>query len=541
MPALDIPAFAGLLPKADPHKLPSQNAVAAHNSRVRNGNLEAWSDTVPVDPAPVLDAGVIDAVFLYERSHWFSWANPVNAILSPIAQDDYARVYYTGDGKPKVTSNLIATGSNPKPAAAYDLGVPAPTQAITASVDNSADPDTDDYSDDETRYYFYTYVTEYGEEGPQGPASAAVEVAYPGAPVSLTVPIPATNTSNITHKRIYRSTSTGGGTDALLVATITLATTAYTDTKVSAELGLPLETASFDPPPEDMAGLVLGANGIAAAFAGNQALFCEPYLPYAWPLEYRQSTDHNIVAIAPTTSGFVFATEGYPWFFSGVSPDAITSRKIELAQACVSARSMVDMGAFVLYASPDGLVLISESDARVVTEELFTKREWQDFQPETIHAYLYEGQYVAFYGDTGGTGNGAGGFIYDPRTQVFTTIDTYATAGYVDLATDALYLVVDDALVQWDAASARKRYRWRSKVFRTPPVNFGFYRVFTEDPTRVGLRLFCDGRKVWEQPSLENLIGRLPGGKLCERWQVELFGTAPVERFMLGTDVEELG
>ena len=187
--------------------------------------------------AATLRAGLVKSIFLYEDIHWFSWNGDVSAIKSPIAQDSYARVYFTGDGVPKVTSNLIATGGDPKPVNAYDLGVQAPDALITVVVTPDAGADPDDFSDDETRFYVMTYVTEYGEEGPPGFPSAAVELASPSTDtVTLTLPTPATNTQNITLKRIYRTVTTGTSTEYFYVGDVTLATTVLVDSITDAQL-----------------------------------------------------------------------------------------------------------------------------------------------------------------------------------------------------------------------------------------------------------------------------------------------------------------
>lgn len=55
----------------------------------------------------------------------------------------------------------------------------------------------------------------------------------------------------------------------------------YQDTLLDKELGPVLETENFLMPPDEMIGLCLMANGIAAGFAGNQVMFSEAFLPYA--------------------------------------------------------------------------------------------------------------------------------------------------------------------------------------------------------------------------------------------------------------------
>ena len=108
-----------------------------------------------------------------------------------------------------------------------------------------------------------------------------------------------------------------------------IGTLTYVDAKDDAELAGALDTYDYLPPPDDMRGLCLMANGIAAGFAGNELLFSAAYLPYAWPEANRLTTEHDIVAIAATGAALVVGTKGYPYLCQGVTPSAITSTKIE--------------------------------------------------------------------------------------------------------------------------------------------------------------------------------------------------------------------
>ena len=119
-----------------------------------------------------------------------------------------------------------------------------------------------------------------------------------------------------------------------------------------------------------MRGLCLMANGIAAGFSGNTVLFSGAYLPYAWPNANRLTTEDDVVAICPAGTSLVVGTKGYPYVMTGVSPSSITSQKLNIQQACISKRSMVSVDGVVLYASPDGLVGVTESGASVATDKI---------------------------------------------------------------------------------------------------------------------------------------------------------------------------
>ena len=531
MAQIDLLQFRGEVPRAAVRKLPLEAAAQATNIRFNSGDLEAWRSLLPI--SATLRSGLVKSLFLYEDTHWFSWNGHVSAVKSPIAQDDFARVYYTGDGVPKVTSNLIATSGGPKPSNDYDLGVPAPEGTIDVAVTEVGDIDAADFSDDETRFYVYTFVTGYGEEGPPSMPSLAAELRHPATDsIVLTIPVPFANTQNITKKRLYRTVTTGDSTEYFYVGDVPLSQTSFTDKIKDTQLGGLLKTVDFDPPPANMQGMVSGENGIVAGFAGNEFIPSMANLPSAYPAGFRHAFEHDVVAIAATSTGFVVATEGYPHAIIGVTPGSLTSEKLEVKQACVSGPSLVDMGEFAIYASPDGLVAAGVGRAELITPDLFGQDEWAAFYPETIHAYYYEDLYIAFYGDTAGTGHGVGGFIYNPKTSDFVRLDFYATAGYNDLKTDSLYLVVNGQLNAWNRGLGLLTYYWKSKIFKGDATAFTCAKVYTVDPANVGVALLSNGVKILDRASLPSEAFRLPSVR-GEEWQVELTGTAPIHRFAM--------
>ena len=87
-------------------------------------------------------------------------------------------------------------------------------------------------------------------------------------------------------------------------------------------------------------------------------IFSEPNLPHAWPHEY--PIDFDIVGIATYGQYVAVLTTSFPYLFQGIDPAAMSSSKVNLPQACVSKRSIIETGNGVIYASPDGLVEIVE-------------------------------------------------------------------------------------------------------------------------------------------------------------------------------------
>ena len=360
--------------------------------------------------------------------------------------------------------------------------------------------------------YVYTFVSSYGEEGPPSPASTGV-TTDDNQTVTLsnleTAAGTSTGRSNSNLgtgavKRIYRS-NTGSNTTAFqFVKEVSIATTSTTDTLKNAELGeiIP-STFWISPPNEDeslypdgpMQGLTACANGVFAGFTGKRICFSEPFLPHAWPVTYRITLEDEIVAIGSTGNGVMVGTKGRPYLIVGTDPQAMSAIRLEAALACLKKESFVDMGAYVMYASPEGLVMAAGSDIRVITEGIISPTQWQSlYYPSTIRGFLWEGRYVGFYN----TGSGFGGFMFDPRGGANAFVNLTASAeirgGHTDPDTNELYLIIDDDIKQFQGdTSSFGTGIFKSKEFVLPkPTSMGFVKVEAE-AYPVTVKVYGDG------------------------------------------------
>lgn len=281
-------------------------------------------------------------------------------------------------------------------------------------------------------------------------------------------------------KRIYRTvTSTNTGAEFQYVATLAGNMTTFADTvsdEIVAAAGL-LPSAKWHMPPANLKGIIILPNGIAAGFTGNEIHFSEPFKPYAWPDDYRQSYDQDIVAIGITGTTLVGMTEGNPFTITGVDPVTMGGgmEKLAVAWPCLSKRSVASFAFGVAYAAPQGLVIIgAQSDT--VTKDLFTQREWSNLDPATFigatadnryyAGHLVDDSYLMFVIDKG-------------EAASFLNINQKITAIWTDPATGKLYVANDQKIYQWEGDLGTKlSYEWRSKRFLLPaPVNFGAAKI----------------------------------------------------------------
>lgn len=544
MAGFRLRAFRGTVPRLARRLLQPNQAQSAKNGRLFSGELRAFGGLTTVNtPTKV---GTKLSIYRWgavpgnaASGYWFHWTSDVNVARGPIAGDTLERTYWTGDGAyPKVTDASLATagGGTDYPNNHYRLGIPAPSAAPTVTVSGTPPSDT---SLNESRAYVYTYVSGWGEEGPPSPPSAVVTVG-PAQTAELSgMSVAPAGAYNITTKRIYRVVTSDAGSAYQFVASIAVATTTYNDTLATANLGEVLPSAEWVAPPDDLKGLVMLPNGVAAGFRGNELCFSVPYQPHAWPIGYRLTTDYPIVSLGYFDQSIVVTTVADPYLVTGIDPQSMSMSKLALNQACVSKRGTVSLGTGVIYPSPDGLVMVGMSGAHVITEGYLSRDEWQAFKPESIHGYQWNGRYVGFYN----TGAVQGAFIFDPRPDGdgWMPLDINATAGYSDPLTDTLYLQVGANIQSFDTSATKIAYQWRSPPLRTEhAANMGVAQVLALDYGNLTLKLYADGVLKHTRVVTGGDPFWLPGGYLAHDWEVDLTGTSAVESVALAEGMEEL-
>lgn len=510
MTAISVRNFSGVSPRTPARYLQDTQAQTAINCPAWLGSLVGIPGLTEVRSTAKTNP---KSIFKY-GNYWFEWLADTNIVRSPIAGDVEERVIWSDGVKPKKSNNMLAlTGGTSYPVAAYDLGVPRPTTALTALTSGSGS------GVPETRVYTTTFVTAWGEESQPADPSNGVDVMY-GQSVTLSgfATVPAGN-HNISKRRIYRSVSGTSSADYLFVAEIPAAQTSYSDAVLAEDLGEVLPSTSWATPPDTLSGLVSMPNGMMAGFSGRDVYYCEPFRPYAWPAEYIQTVDYPIVGLGVMDTTLAVLTTGVPYFLQGSHPDSTAMVKSDMHQACVSKRSIVSMLGSVFYASPDGLVRLTSGGSGVVTEQLFTKAQWQALSPATIHAYQWENKYVAFHG--------TGGFVFDPLSGSMVFHDIVATAGYNDLETDQLYLVASNKIWTWYTGAA-KSYVWKSKMFSLPTmVSFSCAQVEAESYP-VTFKFYADSVLKHTQTVTSRGVFRLPAGFQARDIEFEVSGSQEV-------------
>lgn len=400
----------------------------------------------------------------------------------------------------------------------------------------------------ESRVYTYTWVSTVAkrqfESGPAAP-SKAVDV-YDGQSVRLSKLQEATLTGDdyivdklykVTSRRIYRSVN---GV-YLFVDEIPASQTEYVDTKNPDDLSEEMIVGGWAMPPTELAGLINLPNGIMAGFVGRDVYLCEPYYSHAWPESYVQTLDYPVVGLGRMDTTLVALTTGVPYFIQGSHPDSMIVVKSDIQQSCASKRSIVSISGVVFYASPDGLVMLSTGGSAVITDNLFTRTQWQALNPSSIHAYQHDSKYVAFYKAGTEAAPVTGGFVFDLISKQFIFHDIYVTAGFNDLLRDQLFLVPSGKNIKRWSDGTNKSYTWRSKIFTLPQVmSFGCAQVEAETYP-VTAKFYCDNSTTpfHTQTVASRVPFRLPV-KAGRDWEVQVEGTSQVFSIGVAQSMQEL-
>ncbi|MET3514359.1 hypothetical protein ABIC63_002131 [Pseudacidovorax sp. 1753] len=559
MPKIALAEFNGAALAVHPKLIPDTVGTASRNQRPGRGDLRPWRQPLPVATVPAGRHTIyrMGRDVASDTQYWLSWPGIVHAVRGFVSGDTVERTFYTGDGAPKQTNTSIGLAAPPYPSAYRELGVPAPASALLVTPNN-----TGEATDTELRYYTYTYVTDLGEESAPAPVSAQVQCKTDDTLAIAGVSPPPAGAYGIDRIRFYRTQSATSG-DAEFFFLREEPSTIGSTTDDNRALGEVLPTDGWLVPPSTLTGLTAMWNGMAAAInsADGSVRYCVAYKLYAWPVAF-ETLPPNAKAVALAVYGqrLLVLTTGKPVLVQGSGPDALDEQPLEIAQACVAARSAVGLGHGVAWASPDGLAYFGDGGASLCTIGLLTRDQWTAMNPESITAVNYEGFYFASYLDMEGVRRG---FFLDPSNPkgIF-FLDQGYEAMFVDEHRDALFVLDGTAVKKWDAGEASMTALFRSKVFAGPERNYSAARVeadaypVTMHVDVLDLHPDVVAARIEARPGLftspatgvlrhthvvdDRRPFRLPGGVLSRTHQVTIETSNPVQWATLASSMREL-
>ena len=241
-----------------------------------------------------------------------------------------------------------------------------------------------------------------------------------------------------------------------------------------------LLTDDYDPPNASMSGLTEVQNNMLAGFFGNQLCFAEPKKPWAWPLAYRRTFEHDIVAIEAVAGYLIVLTGVYAYRVSGSDPATLNIARVDTPYPCLSKKSVVNMGYGVLFATYGGLALWSPAGLTLATKYLHDWDTWDDnIDPSTLVGTFFKDKYFGSYS--------TGSFLFERDEKVggyYTDAGFTFNSAWVDPSDNALYTSSDElgSITQWGSPLYPLRaMEWKSKVIVSKDyLNIGAARVIAD-------------------------------------------------------------
>jgi hypothetical protein len=314
-----------------------------------------------------------------------------------------------------------------------------------------------------------------------------------------------------------------------------------------------LGSDEYEPPPDNLQGLVTHKNNILVGFVGNTLYFSEPALPHAWPVSYATPVGDDIVALASIAGALLVLTKGYPYVVSTNDPAAgISVERIGALYPCLNARSVVAMGYGIVWSTVDGLAVFSpNSGPTIITKALYNNDTWSvDLDPNSVIAEYYGENYFASHAQ--------GSFVFEQDTQVggfFVDTGPVFTASWYDTQTGALYYTTGTLgdVYQWDdLTQPALTMEWKSKVIVTKDmINLGAARVIADYSTvttawdsetrqwnaaltnwnnadEITFKLWVDKQLIFTTTVNDTDVFRLPSGYRTDTFEVGVEGNVRV-------------
>jgi hypothetical protein len=532
MTILRYSGFAGAVRALHAMLLPNHVGVTSLNQKPGRGDLRPWGAPLTVATVPAGRKTIyrMGRQVASDTQYWLTWATEVHAVLGPTANDTAERTYFTGAGTPKWTNTTMALASAPYPTTARELGVPSPVVQPLLNASGGVGTLTHNL------VYCYTYVTDIGEESAPGPVSAQLACKVDDAVAISSLAAPPAGNYGINRIRIYRTSGSADDLNYYFLREISSTLTSSSDD--GRVLGEVAPTTTWLTPPADLKFLTGMWNGMLAGISGRSVRVCEAYVPYAWPIAYEvlpsQSTP---VALATYGQTLVVLTNGNPMLVTGGTPDALDETPVAFEQACIAPLSTVGLGHGVAWASPDGLAYVGQGGARLLTEGLLTRDDWQAMNPSSIVGCMYERRYFGFF-----TANAQRqGFVLDPlNPQGIYFLNFGVDALYLDELQDALYVLDGTQLQKWDAGAPLSA-TFRTKLERLPrPVASFSCAEVTADAYPLTFKLYADGVLKHSVSVTSAAPFRLPADYYAQTFQIELVTSYPVQGVAMAHSMQEL-
>ena len=509
-------------------QLNGQYAVVQTADAVRVGST-LYTGVVSMQPES--DAATTPGAFLSARSGQVGGTTPLTA--SPSVRVDLV--------DPAKNETIFSLSASSTVTSSVSDAVPGGVEAklVKDGVNAGQWKLVLDYGPVDTRAYVVTMVNQWNEESEPSPP-VVVSPTYVQS-VILSFVTPSFSEYVPCNKfRVYRSIANGNYLSVTeSPQTFTSTSWSYEDAVLTVKsTDAVLASIGWDLPPASLKGLTLLPNGFFAGFSGDTMYFSEPYRPWAWP--YSLSFPVPLVGMRAIENSLVATTNSYPYLVSGTHPSAMTQAQLTASQAGISDHGMCLVGNSVAYISNDGLAVVSGYNVDFsMSQQLWTREVWK-----ARFGGILSDMELAYHDGALVCGTASAGKMWEIRLDSegggnLTSLSSVSDALYVLPASDQLYLVQGQNLMQYNGSAVSPSYEWWSKDYILPKptvLTSGF--INCSGP--VTITVYANGVQWYQGTFYSAGYFRMPSGSKALRWSYKLTGTGIVKEISLTERRQEL-
>lgn len=409
----------------------------------------------------------------------------------------------------------------------------------------------------EARVYAFTYVNTFGDESAPGVIEKVIFLTKGESP-TITIPYAAGEREALVKDygvdaiRVYRSVTNSLGVAQFLFvkhADFALLSDgiAITDDlpQGSVKIGEPMVTMNYDPPRDNMKGLGVTDSGVGYGYVERTICLSEPYTLYAWPRYYELSSQHDVMGLGHYDDTIVVATKGNPMLIAGSEPESMGILSLPLYEGCVSSRSMVNLNYGCMYASNNGLVLVTTNSAKLLTENVFSAQDWQKIKPSSIHASAYKNGYLFFWDN--GTEKGSGYIDLNNGNKGVMWFDDHALNTFMN---DGILQMIDDGVIakyktfnpEYGEPTNDKVYKWQSKLFNidTPRRMLAAQVIADDYSSNIIFRVYGNGVLIHESLVKDARPFRVSNHSVKYDFSIEVEAGVSIREIAMGETMRDL-
>lgn len=390
--------FHGITPRLDETLLNSAGAMVAEDVDLSRGDLMPWKWAT--EPKATRTQPVLTMVDSEASCGCITWPEVVDVDFGQPACSDIGMMFWIENGVV-----MQATREQACQGLSFPLGVSCP------SIPPSGGSSTGGEGCITVESYCYTYVDQYGQEGPPSPPSA-ISTGGSGS-AAVTIPgLPAPNPQ--ARVNVYRATADGStgrennlGPDGAWLRVGEGLTGTTITTRPLNQAAETLRSTRWAPPPTGITSLQICPRSNTLMLAkDNQIFISHPNQYHAFPRDRDLVLQDNVVALQDYAESMVVLTDGHPYV---VVPRALRERafiydvsRLDTSIPCLSKASVSVGASGVIWSSQNGLFIISNGRygirATCLTMQLFHMDDWRESLPSTIRGEVHDGHYF-FTGD----------------------------------------------------------------------------------------------------------------------------------------------